>query len=44
MRVLDLLERVHLERGCTLLVVTHNESVAQRADERYRLDAGRLLA
>jgi putative ABC transport system ATP-binding protein len=43
MRVLDLLERVHLERGCTLLVVTHNESVAQRADERYRLDAGRLL-
>jgi putative ABC transport system ATP-binding protein len=44
MRVLDLLERVHTERGCTLLVVTHNEAVAQRAEERYRLDAGRLLA
>jgi len=44
MRVLDLLERVHIERGCTLLVVTHNEAVAQRADQRYRLDGGRLLA
>jgi putative ABC transport system ATP-binding protein len=43
MRVLDLLERVHIERGCTLLVVTHNESVAKRAEQRYRLDAGRLL-
>jgi len=42
-RVLDLLERVHIERGCTLLVVTHNEAVAQRADQRYRLDGGRLL-
>jgi putative ABC transport system ATP-binding protein len=44
MRVLDLLERVHTERGCTLLVVTHNEAVAQRADQRYRLGGGRLLA
>ena len=43
MRVLDLLERVHLERGCTLLVVTHTEAVAQRAEQRFRLDAGRLL-
>lgn len=43
MRVLDLLERVHAERGCTLLVVTHNEAVARRAEQRFRLDAGRLL-
>jgi len=43
-RVLDLLERVHAERGCTLLVVTHNESIAERATRRYRLDAGRLIA
>jgi putative ABC transport system ATP-binding protein len=43
-RVLDLLERVHIERGCTLLVVTHNEAIAQRAEHRFRLDAGRLLA
>jgi len=44
MRVLDLLERVHRERGCTLLVVTHNEAVANRAEHRFRLDAGRLEA
>jgi putative ABC transport system ATP-binding protein len=44
MRVLDLLERVHRERGCTLLVVTHNEAVAQRAEHRCHLDGGRLLA
>src|ERR1700737_2575169 len=44
MRVLALLERVHTERGCTLLVVTHNEAVAQRAEQRFRLDAGRLVA
>jgi putative ABC transport system ATP-binding protein len=43
-RVLDLLERVHAERGCTLVVVTHNDSIAQRATRRYRLDAGRLIA
>ena len=43
MRVLDLLERVHRERGCTLLVVTHNEAVAERAGKRLRLDGGRLL-
>jgi ABC-type lipoprotein export system ATPase subunit len=42
-RVLDVLERVHGERGCTLVLVTHNEALAQRADRRYRLDAGRLL-
>jgi putative ABC transport system ATP-binding protein len=40
--VLDLLERIHEERGCTLLVVTHNEAVAQRAARRYRLEGGRL--
>jgi putative ABC transport system ATP-binding protein len=44
MRVLDLLERLRAERGCTLLVVTHNDAVAQRAGQRYRLDAGRLVA
>ena len=44
MRVLDLLERIHAERGCTLIVVTHNEAVGERADRRYRMDDGRLLA
>jgi putative ABC transport system ATP-binding protein len=44
MRVLELLERVHIERGCSLLVVTHNEAIARRAEKCYQLDAGRLLA
>jgi putative ABC transport system ATP-binding protein len=43
MRILDLLESVHAERGCTLLIVTHNEAVAQRADQRYRMEDGRML-
>lgn len=43
MRILDLLESVHIERGCTLVVVTHNEAVAQRADRRYPMEAGRVL-
>lgn len=40
-QVLDLLESQRAERGCTLLVVTHNHSVAGRADRMLRLDAGR---
>jgi putative ABC transport system ATP-binding protein len=43
-RVLDLLERLHSERGCTLLIVTHNEAIAGRAARRVRLDAGRLVS
>jgi putative ABC transport system ATP-binding protein len=43
-RVLELLERLREERGCTLLVVTHNDNVAQRTDQRYRIDGGRLIA
>jgi putative ABC transport system ATP-binding protein len=43
MRILELLERLHVDRGCTVVVVTHNEAVAQRADRRHRLEDGRLL-
>jgi putative ABC transport system ATP-binding protein len=43
MRILDLLESIHAERGCTLVIVTHNEAVATRAERRYRMDAGRVL-
>lgn len=44
MLVLELLERVHYEQGCTLVVVTHNQAVAERADHRYLVDAGKLVA
>ena len=40
--VLSLLQRVHREQGCTLIVVTHNETVAERADRRFMFTAGRL--
>jgi len=43
MHIMDVLESVHAERGCTLLIVTHNEAVAQRAEMRYRMEAGRVL-
>ncbi len=42
--VLDLLQRVHRDQGCTLVVVTHNEAVAERADRRFLVNAGRLAA
>ncbi|MDQ6709450.1 MAG: ABC transporter ATP-binding protein [Candidatus Dormibacteraeota bacterium] len=42
--VLDLLQRVHREQRCTLIVVTHNEAVAERADRRLLVSAGRLVA
>ncbi|MEO8475641.1 MAG: ABC transporter ATP-binding protein [Actinomycetota bacterium] len=43
-QVLDLLESLRDELGCTLLVVTHNHAVAQRADRVLRLAAGRWAA
>jgi putative ABC transport system ATP-binding protein len=43
-RVLELLEELRAERGCTLVVVTHNQGVADRAPRRARLDHGLLLA
>jgi putative ABC transport system ATP-binding protein len=41
-RVLDLLEHLRAENGCTLVVVTHNPAVAERASHRLRLRDGRL--
>ena len=41
-RVLDMLERLRAENGCTLVVVTHNPAVAARATHRLHLREGRL--
>jgi putative ABC transport system ATP-binding protein len=41
--VLDLLERLRAEQGCTLLVVTHNRTVAARAAQRYRVNDGQVV-
>ena len=40
--VLDLLERLPAERGCTLVVVTHDPAVAARAATRLHLVDGRV--
>jgi putative ABC transport system ATP-binding protein len=42
--VIELLEQLRLERGCTLLVVTHNRAVAARAPQHVALDRGRRAA
>lgn len=44
LRVLELLERLREEYGCTLVVVTHNHELAARADRHLRLSRGRLEA
>jgi ABC-type lipoprotein export system ATPase subunit len=42
--VLDLLERIRDERGTTILLVTHDPAVAERADRIVRMLDGRLDA
>ncbi len=43
-KVLDLLETLHRERATTLIVVTHNPEVAQRARRHLTLRDGRVEA
>jgi putative ABC transport system ATP-binding protein len=42
--VMDLLARLHRERQVTLVVVTHDDWIAERADRIVRLADGRLVA
>jgi putative ABC transport system ATP-binding protein len=42
--VLDLLERIRDERGTTILLVTHDPTIAERADRIVRMLDGRLDA
>jgi putative ABC transport system ATP-binding protein len=42
--VLDLLEQVRRDHGCTLVLVTHDRLVAGRAEQRFALDEGRVAA
>jgi putative ABC transport system ATP-binding protein len=41
--VLELLVELRAQQGTTLVVVTHDERVAERADARIRLDEGRIV-
>jgi len=40
--VLDLFDRLHRERGLTLVVITHDEQVAHRAQHTIRIRDGRI--
>jgi putative ABC transport system ATP-binding protein len=42
--ILTLLERVRAERNATLLLVTHNPSVARRAQRHLTLEDGRIVS
>ena len=42
--VLQLMERVNREYGCTLVIVTHNAAIAKMADRVLRLRDGRLAS
>jgi len=42
--ILDLFDRIHRERGQTLVVVTHSEAVWSRAQRIIRLADGRIVA
>lgn len=43
-RVNDLLFELNAEQGTTLILVTHDEKLAERCGRRLRLDAGRVVA
>ena len=40
--VMDLFGRLHRERGQTIVMVTHDEAIARRAERTVRLEKGRL--
>lgn len=41
-QALDLIDRLHGEQGFTLVMVTHNEQIAQMADTVIRMNSGRI--
>lgn len=42
--VMELMFALNRERGTTLVLVTHDRSIAQRCDRQIRIEAGRLAA
>jgi putative ABC transport system ATP-binding protein len=42
--VIELLEKVRADHGCTLVLVTHNRELASRAEQRIALDRGRPVS
>ena len=42
-KIIDLLFEINRERNTTLVLVTHDEHLAQRCDRRINIDAGRIV-
>ncbi len=42
-QILDLLTHINLERGITMILVTHDENMIQTPHRRIRLEAGRIV-
>ena len=42
-KIIDLLFKINQEQGTTLILVTHDDGLAQRCQRRLRLGAGKLL-
>ena len=42
--VMDLFGRLHRDRGQTIVMVTHDEAIARRAERTVRLEKGRLAS
>ena len=42
--IIELLFALNAEAGTTLVLVTHDDHLAERCSHRLRLDAGRLVA
>lgn len=43
-KVIELLEALRAEHGCTLVMVTHDAALAARADRRFLLSSGSIVA
>ena len=41
-RIVEILYKIAHEAGYTVIVITHNEKVAEAADHRYQMEDGRL--
>ena len=42
MAIMDLIDILHAETGNTIIMITHDRDIADRADMIYRLHGGRL--
>ena len=42
--VLNLLRELNLQQGLTVVMVTHDQSIAERADRTVTLEEGRVLS